>query len=156
MLALGLILFLLGAVLLLVEAHATTGGLLGGGAVLAGVAGIALLLLAAGTGVLVGVLVAIVLGAGAAGLLLLSGRRALVALGRRPRTGPEALVGHLGVVRSTGGPQVRVFVDGAIWRAHPDLLDEHTALHEGDHVVVERVNGLTLSVRKAEEWELTR
>jgi membrane protein implicated in regulation of membrane protease activity len=24
----------------------------------------------------------------------------------------------------------------------------------GDHVVVERVSGLTLSVRRAEEWEL--
>ena len=28
------------------------------------------------------------------------------------------------------------------------------ALEEGDRVVVERVNGLTLSVRRAEEWEL--
>jgi len=27
-------------------------------------------------------------------------------------------------------------------------------LHEGDQVVVERVSGLTLCVRKAEEWEL--
>jgi len=29
-------------------------------------------------------------------------------------------------------------------------------LHEGDRVVVERVDGLTLCVRKAEEWELVR
>jgi membrane protein implicated in regulation of membrane protease activity len=28
------------------------------------------------------------------------------------------------------------------------------ALREGDRVVVERVSGLTLSVRRAEEWEL--
>jgi membrane protein implicated in regulation of membrane protease activity len=27
-------------------------------------------------------------------------------------------------------------------------------LHDGDRVVVERVSGLTLGVRKAEEWEL--
>ncbi len=32
--------------------------------------------------------------------------------------------------------------------------DGEAALHEGDSVVVERVSGLTLSVRRAEEWEL--
>ena len=29
-----------------------------------------------------------------------------------------------------------------------------SALREGERVVVERVNGLTLRVRRAEEWEL--
>ncbi|MDX6658097.1 MAG: hypothetical protein QOH62_2890, partial [Solirubrobacteraceae bacterium] len=33
-------------------------------------------------------------------------------------------------------------------------VDEGAPLHEGDPIVVERVNGLTLSVRPAEEWEL--
>ena len=28
------------------------------------------------------------------------------------------------------------------------------ALREGEHVVVEQVHGLTLSVRRAEEWEV--
>ena len=33
-------------------------------------------------------------------------------------------------------------------------LAEDDRLREGDPVVVERVQGLTLSVRRAEEWEL--
>jgi membrane protein implicated in regulation of membrane protease activity len=46
-----------------------------------------------------------------------------------------------------------VFVDGALWGARLSLPDEKP-LDEGDYVVVERVNGLTLCVRKAENWEL--
>ena len=48
-------------------------------------------------------------------------------------------------------PVGQVFVDGALWRARPSLSDD---LRVGDHVVVERVNGLVLCVRRAEEWEL--
>ena len=48
-------------------------------------------------------------------------------------------------------------VDGALWRARRSLGpddDEAHELHTGDPVVVEHLNGLTLSVRPAEEWEL--
>ena len=46
--------------------------------------------------------------------------------------------------------------DGALWRArHEWPAAESEALHEGDSVVVERVSGLTLCVRRADEWELT-
>jgi membrane protein implicated in regulation of membrane protease activity len=63
----------------------------------------------------------------------------------------------MGVVRRATEPEARVFVDGALWRAEPDWQhEEDTALHEGDRVVVQRVHGLTLCVRKAEEWELVR
>jgi membrane-bound serine protease (ClpP class) len=48
-----------------------------------------------------------------------------------------------------------VFVDGALWRARTWTLDEDAKpLHKGDACVVERVDGLTLTVRPAEEWEL--
>jgi membrane protein implicated in regulation of membrane protease activity len=49
-----------------------------------------------------------------------------------------------------------VFVDGALWRARRSWgePDDAVPLHDGDRVVVERVDGLTLSVRAAEEWEL--
>jgi membrane-bound serine protease (ClpP class) len=71
----------------------------------------------------------------------------------RPRalTGAEGLVGHVGVVRSAPAPLGQVFIDGALWRAKPCLQDE---LEVGDPVVVERVQGLVLSVRRAEEWEI--
>jgi membrane protein implicated in regulation of membrane protease activity len=48
-----------------------------------------------------------------------------------------------------------VFVDGSLWRAEPGPLQDAGELREGDRVVVERVNGLTLCVRKAEAWELS-
>jgi N-methylhydantoinase B len=47
-----------------------------------------------------------------------------------------------------------VFVDGALWRARLTWPGEHAELNAGDPVVVERVKGLTLCVRKADRWEL--
>ena len=44
-------------------------------------------------------------------------------------------------------------MDGALWRARPSWPDSDDELKVGDPVVVERVSGLTLAVRKAEEWE---
>ena len=87
-------------------------------------------------------------------LLLLLRRRILRPLRARPRTGSEALVGHVGVLHSNGGPEMQVFIEGSLWRAAPSPIHEETELHDGDRVVVERVNGLTLCVRKAEVWEL--
>jgi membrane-bound serine protease (ClpP class) len=50
-----------------------------------------------------------------------------------------------------------VFVEGVLWRARLSWPDADTAvLSVGDHVVVERVDGLTLSVRKAEEFEVSQ
>ena len=69
--------------------------------------------------------------------------------------GPEAVAGHIGVVRAAESGEARVFVDGALWRAQPLWFEgESERLHEGDPVVVERVKGLTLGVRKADEWEV--
>ncbi|HZL06087.1 MAG TPA: NfeD family protein, partial [Coriobacteriia bacterium] len=90
--------------------------------------------------------------ASASGLLVL-GRSVVSVRSRRPRAGAEAMVGHVGVLRVRDAA-ARVFVDGGLWRAQPSLFEEEGALHDGDRVVVERVNGLTLGVRKAEEWEL--
>ncbi len=72
----------------------------------------------------------------------------------RPRTGREALVGHVGVVRSGDSTEAQVFIDGSLWRAEPSPVHYEAELHDGERVVVERVHGLTLCVRKAEEWEL--
>jgi membrane protein implicated in regulation of membrane protease activity len=62
------------------------------------------------------------------------------------------MCGRSGTVRTWAGPDGQVLVDGALWRARPSLPEEGS-LHAGDEVVVERVSGLTLAVRKAEEWE---
>ena len=154
MTALGLALIGVALVLLLAEAHLSTGGLIGAGASAAAIGGAALLLLAAGAGAAVVLIVALCAAGAAMSLLLLARRRILRPLRARPRTGREALVGHVGVVRSSGGPEAQVFIDGSLWRAEPSPIHQETELHDGDRVVVESVNGLTLCVRKAEEWEL--
>ena len=88
------------------------------------------------------------------GWALLVARKAASAARTRVQAGAEALSGRLGVVRHWDEPAGQVFVDGALWRARRDADEDPEALHEGDPVVVERVNGLTLCVRRADEWEL--
>jgi membrane protein implicated in regulation of membrane protease activity len=50
-----------------------------------------------------------------------------------------------------------VQVDGALWTARRSVLEdpeEADALHAGDTVVVDHLDGLTVGVRRAEEWEV--
>lgn len=153
MLAAGLALVVVAVVLTLAEAHLTTGGLIASVAVVALVCGVTLLLLAAGAGAAVVTATSLaVLVAASAGLLVV-GRRVISVRALRPRSGVEAMVGHVGVVR-VGDAGTRVFIDGGLWRAQPSVLEPDESLHDGDRVVVERVNGLTLTVRRAEAWEL--
>ncbi|MFI4984599.1 MAG: NfeD family protein [Solirubrobacterales bacterium] len=154
MVALGLALIAVAMVLLLAEAHLSSGGVIAAGGSVAAIGGVAVLLLAAGASAAVVLVLALCAGAAAISLLLLARRRILRPLRARPRTGREALVGHVGVVRSSGGPEAQVFLDGSLWRAEPSSIHHETELHDGERVVVESVNGLTLCVRKAEEWEL--
>src|ERR1039458_9725297 len=100
MTALGVALFVLALVLVLAEAHLSTGGLIGACAILAAIGGITLLLLAAGAGAAVVLIVALCAAMAAMSLLLLARRRILRPQLARPRTGREALVGHHGGVRS--------------------------------------------------------
>jgi membrane-bound serine protease (ClpP class) len=66
---------------------------------------------------------------------------------RRVHTGSEELIGERAVVRSPLDPVGHVFVQGALWRAMGADADSFDV---GDEVVVERVDGLTLTVRKPE------
>jgi membrane-bound ClpP family serine protease len=148
----GVALALVGAALLVAEAH-VPGGVLGvtGGVTLATGAALAL----AGAGGSAAVVVGAVLGALAAtGLwLAFAARKALDARRLRSASGREALAGRCGVVRRWQNGDGQVFVDGALWRARPSWPDSDEQLTAGDAVVVERVSGLTLAVRRAEEWE---
>jgi membrane-bound ClpP family serine protease len=145
--ALGLLLVVLGAALVAAEAHVPSHGALGSGAVLALATGVALLLSAAGSATLVAVLAGLTIaGVGGAWLWVLV-RKALATHRLRER---NTLVGRLGVARAEN----QVFVDGALWRARLWDLEEEAPLARGDPVVVEYVNGLTLTVRPAEKWEV--
>lgn len=151
---LGIVLLLAGVALAVAEAHVVSHGALGTAAVAALVAGMALVVASAG----VGATVALAAGAGAgvvgAAFLWLVLRKALAARRVAVRSGPERLVGRVGVVRAVPDPVGQVFLDGALWRARCWGFEEDRALSCGDPIVVERVDGLTLTVRPAEEWEV--
>ena len=153
MLGLGIALLVAGAALLILEAHVTSYGILGVAGLLAMVAGTGIAIDAAGGGPLLIVAIALSLALGGGAVLLAAARRVASAARGRARTGAEALIGRVGEVRAVPAPLGQVFVDGALWRARP-ALDEPEPMQAGDPVVVERVSGLTLTVRRAEEWEL--
>jgi membrane-bound ClpP family serine protease len=151
----GIVLVLLGAGLLVAEAHLPTFGVLGILGLVSLVAGGAIAVDGSGGGTALVVVVALVLALVAAVALVAMAKGVASVTRRRSRTGADALVGHVGVVRHQLEPVGQVFVDGALWRAQPCWEDgTEDRLREGDHVVVERVKGLTLGVRRAEEWEL--
>jgi membrane-bound serine protease (ClpP class) len=148
----GVVLLLVGAALLVAEAH-VPGGVIGGIGAVAMAGGAALAIAGAGGGL--AIVMSVVLAACAvAGLwLAIATRKALATRRLRASSGREALTGRMGVVRSWNGTGGQVFVDGALWGARRGLEAEGEELGAGDTVVVERVSGLTLAVRRAEDWE---
>jgi membrane-bound ClpP family serine protease len=153
--ALGVALLVIGAIVILVEAHYPAFGMLGGPGVIALAVGAVLAVGGLGGGILVALMAALVLAVSGISVLAISVRKGIAVRRRRIRAGPEGLIGHVGVVRSWSDATGKVLVDGALWRARwawPE--SQEPELHEGDPVVVERLTGLTLTVRRAEDWEL--
>jgi membrane-bound serine protease (ClpP class) len=154
MTALGFALLLMGAALMVAEAH-LPGGILGMTAGVVLIAGGIIVIAALGGGAAAAVPVGVGLGAAAGGWTIVVARKAAGVRQVRVRAGAEGLCGRVGVVRRWGEPAGQVFVEGALWRArHESAGPGQEALREGDPIVVERVSGLTLSVRRAEDWEL--
>jgi membrane-bound serine protease (ClpP class) len=154
---LGIALVVVGLLLLVIEAHLPTAGVLGSLGAAGLVVGVVLAALGTGASPLLLVPVAALTGIASLWLGLVAARRVRLARQARSRTGAEALIGRLGVVRSASGPTARVFVEGALWRARLSWPDSDSGgLSAGDPVVVERVDGLTLSVRRAEEFEVSQ
>jgi membrane-bound serine protease (ClpP class) len=80
--------------------------------------------------------------------------KAVQARHRTVHTGAEEMIGAQGTVRSRLDPFGHVFVKGALWRAH--CADDCT-LEVGEEVVVEAIDGLTLTVaQRAREPEPQR
>jgi membrane-bound ClpP family serine protease len=154
---LGLILLIVGALVAVVEAHTPTHGIAGGLGVAVMAIGAVLAISGLGAGVILGLAGGLVL-AGAGGAYVgLTVKHAAGVRRRRVRGGAEGLLGQIGVVRSWADAGGSVSLQGGVWRAtrSPGVDDDPPAeLHSGDKVVVERLTGLTLSVRPAEEWEL--
>ncbi len=156
MTALGVSLLLVGAIMILIEAHVPTLGVLGAPGVIALTAGAVLAVLGLGGGVVLGVVVALLVAGSAGGVLAVTVGKGVAVRRRRVRAGPESMIGRLGVVRSWDSASGCVQVDGALWTARRSMLDDDQdsgELHAGDTVVVDWLEGLTVSVRRAEEWE---
>ncbi len=152
MVELGVALLVVGAVLLVAEAHVPGGvfGVAGGVALATGTA----LAIGASGGAVALVIGAVLAASAVTGLwLAIATRKGLAVRRLRASSGREGLSGRTGVVRRWNGGDGQVFVDGALWRARPSWPDADEKLAAGDAVVVERVSGLTLAVRRAEEWE---
>lgn len=150
----GVVLVLLAAVLEAAEAHVPSHGALGGSAALAAAAGIALVVAGAGLGTAAAIAAGLVAGAVAAVYAWVVLRKALAVSRRAVRSGAEGLIGKVGEVRAAPAPVGQVYLDGALWRARLWAGDGDAVPQRGEPIVVERVDGLTLTVRRAEEWEV--
>jgi membrane-bound serine protease (ClpP class) len=153
--ALGILLVIGGAALMVAEAHLPSHGFLAAGAAFGLTAGVVLVLGDAGlgAGTVAAVAVAVALGSLALAWLLVV--KSLGTLRLTARSGPSALVGRVATVRAVPAPLGQVQLDGALWRARMwDLDAAGVPLAEGSLVVVESIDGLTLTVRPAEEWEV--
>ncbi len=151
----GLFLLVVSAALAVAEAHVPTHGALGAASVASLAAGISLVVAGAGTALLLALATGAAVAAVGAVYLWVVVHKALAARRSRVRSGPQGLIGKIGEVRATPAPLGKVFLDGALWKARlwcPE--DEEAKLECGDPIVVERVDGLTLTVRRAEDWEL--
>jgi membrane-bound ClpP family serine protease len=158
MAAAGVVLLIVGIVLALSETHNPTHGIAGAGGVVLIAVGAALALAGAGAGVAIGVGSGAVLAVAGGGSLAMLVSRSTAVRQRRVRGGAEGLIGQIGVVRNWAQESGSVSLHGGVWNARrsamPDDEDADAPLRTGDRVVVERLSGLTLSVRPAEEWEL--
>jgi membrane-bound ClpP family serine protease len=152
--ALGIALVITGAALMVAEAHVPTHGILATAATAAIVAGLALVLSGAGAAGAAVVAASVVAALAGLALALVIVRASLSVRRTRVRAGARALIGRVGTVRAVPAPLGQVQLDGTLWRARLWGLDEGAAVAEGDAVVVDRVDGLTLTVRPAEEWEV--
>jgi membrane-bound ClpP family serine protease len=155
MTVLTLALLFLGLGLLVLEAHLPTYGLLGTVGIGAIAGGVALAIVESGGGLAVALAIVLPLAAVTFAVGGFAMHKALAASRRRARCGADELVGHVGVVRRPLDPLGHVVIDGELWRARRSwAAEDEPPPAEGEPVVVDRVQGLTLSVRRAEEWEV--
>jgi membrane-bound serine protease (ClpP class) len=153
MTALAVALMITGALLIVAEAHVVSYGVLGVTGTLALLAGGVLAVSEAGGSVLLAIALGVPVAIGLVAVMLVAGRKSLALRRRRPKGGADGLIGRVGVVRHAPAPVGDVLVEGELWRARSSWADE-PALREGEHVVIEQVHGLTLAVRRADEWEV--
>jgi membrane-bound serine protease (ClpP class) len=139
----GLLLILLAFGLFVAEAFITSHGALAAGGVISLIFGGLLLFNTNNDAYEISVPIVIFTAAMLGGFFVWVISKAVQARHRDVHTGSEELVGATGTVRSRLDPTGHVFVKGALWRAH---TRDQQPLEVGEEIVVERIDGLTLTV----------
>jgi membrane-bound serine protease (ClpP class) len=155
-LILGAVILIVGLLLLVVEGHVSSAGVVGGFGAVGVAAGVGLLIRGAGGRAWVAIPAGVVVVMLGIAVVALGARKVSVALRSRVRSGPDALVGAPATVRSWAGQHGQVSAAGALWTARlaPGWGREGAAPAAGETVIIEHLQGLTLSVRPRETWEL--
>ncbi len=135
----GLMLVLLGAALLVIDAHVTSHGALSLSGLVAMAIGLVTLFHDKGTPYHMHVWVVVTVTALIGGFWAFAVSKSIAARRAPITVGPEQIVGLEGIVRAGGN----VFVRGELWRAASE-----EPLHEGDRVAVDALDGLTLAVHR--------
>ncbi|MEC4889751.1 MAG: nodulation protein NfeD [Nitrospira sp.] len=138
----GVLLFLLGIVFFILEASVTSYGLLGIGGVVSMLLGSVMLIKTDAEFLQISwsVILPVVLLVGAFSLLIVG--MGLRAMGRRPVTGREEMVGLVGIAKTALAPHGQLAVHGELWEATSDQ-----PLRAGDEAEVVRMDGLRLYVK---------
>lgn len=147
MVVLGLVIVLVGLAVVVIEAHASTGGVLAVAGVLAFAAGVGLIMAGSGAALVITIPVAVLLALlGLLGVLLMA-RKVVEARNQAPRVGSTALIGTVATVSTWNQQEGQVTADGALWRAvlSGDWQDSRPV--PGETVAVDALDGLTMSVR---------
>jgi membrane-bound serine protease (ClpP class) len=152
MVVLGLVLLILGLVIVAVESHVPMHGFLAIPGTAAIAVGTVIAVSDSGGGLGLGLAAALLLVSATLSLAALSVRRGVEVRHRRIRSGREAMTGRIGVVTAWTGCAGKVALDGGLWSARPEHRDD--AFDVGERVVVDYICGLTLTVHRAEEWEM--
>ncbi len=137
----GLALMLLGVVLLILDLHAPTHGVLTVAGLISLGFGLALLFQNEPAGYRVNEWLVVGVGAAIGAFWVFATGKALAARGLPVETGIQTMIGRRAQVRGPG----LVFVDGALWQAH---AADDSALVPGEEVEVAAVDGLQLTVRR--------
>ncbi|MEO7130323.1 MAG: NfeD family protein [Dermatophilaceae bacterium] len=147
MVELGVVIVLVGLAVVIIEAHASTGGVLAVAGVMAGAAGVGLIMAGSGAALALTIPVAVLLAVvGVLGIMLMA-RKVVEARNQALRTGPTVLIGTLATVRTWSQLEGQVTADGALWRAVLSGDWQDTRPVPGETVAVDTLDGLTMSVR---------
>ncbi|RJR17652.1 MAG: nodulation protein NfeD [Desulfobacteraceae bacterium] len=138
----GLLLIVLAIVLFIAEIKIASYGLLSIGGIIS--LGLGSVMLFEDLGVSLRLMLPMVLLVG--GFFAAVAGLAVKAYRSKPMAGAEGIVGEVGVVKETIDPEGVVFVHGERWRAVA-----HEKILPGERVEVDRIDGLVLTVKKAED-----